>query len=308
MRLVRVGAPGSERPGVIDGAGVLRDLSPLTADIDAAFLAGDWAADVRSALEADTLPTLEPGRLGAPIARPGNVVGIGLNYADHAARAGVAVPSEPIVFLKASSSVVGPTDVIRIPSGSTQTDWEAELGVVIGAPLRLCDDPDQALRSIAGLVAADDVTEREHAASGPTWAKGKCHDTFCPIGPWLVSPDEVGDLQDLRIELWVNGERRQAGSTAQMTFGVGELLAYVSRHMTLHPGDLVLTGTPGGVAGHHASPAPYLRAGDVVELEVTGLGRQRTHVVAHDDVSARLTDDTARSRPEQVPAGQETRP
>lgn len=307
MRLVRVGPPGNETPGVIDDAGVVRDLSPITTDIDGGFLAGDGLAEVRAALEAGTLHTLAPGRLGAPIARPGTVVGIGLNYADHAASAGVDVPTEPIVFLKASSSVIGPTDAIRIPEGSTQTDWEAELGVVIGRTLSLCQDPTEALQAVAGLVVADDVTEREHAAYGPTWAKGKCHDTFCPIGPWLVTPDEVDDLQDLRIQLWVNGERRQSSSTSEMAFGVGELLAYVSRHMTLHPGDLVLTGTPGGVAGHHDAPAPYLRAGDVVEIEITGLGRQRTHVVGHDPESARLTEDIARGRREPMPAGEETR-
>lgn len=279
MKLVRVGEPGQERPGILDGHGTIRDLSPLTGDIDGTFLASGRIAEARQALWAGMLERMPEGRLGAPIARPGKVIGVGLNYHCFAERAGVQAPPEPIIFLKPSSCVVGPTDMIRIPPGSERTDWEAELGVVMGRRLSMCTDAEEARSAIGGFVTADDITERAHAEYGPTWAKGKCHDTFCPIGPWLVTPDEVDDLQDLRIRLWVNGRPRQSGTTGRMVFPVGEALAYISRHMTLEPGDLVLTGTPAGVACHHSEPRPYLRAGDVVELEVHGLGRQRTKVV-----------------------------
>lgn len=281
MRFVRYGAPGAERPGVLDGDGVVHDLSPLTHDIDAQFLAdADHVRRTSSALGSGELPDVpEPGRLGPPVARPGKVVGIGLNYRDHAAETGVEPPTEPIVFLKASSSVVGANDDIELPPGSTHTDWEVELGVVVGRPLRRETDPDRALTAVAGYVAAHDVSERDLQLNhGPTWAKGKSCDTFCPIGPWLVTPDEVGDPADLDLRLSVNDTLRQSSNTGQMVFGVGELLAYLSGLMTLEPGDLVLTGTPGGVAMGQPDPKPYLRAGDVVDLEVERLGMHTSRV------------------------------
>jgi len=280
VRLLRVGPPGAERPAALDDAGVLRDLSSVTPDVDGRLLADPVAlAAVRAALAAASLPVLPPGlRVGPPVARPGKVVGIGLNYKDHAAEAGVPIPDEPVVFLKPSTSVSGPFDPIVLPAGSESSDHEVELGVVVGRLLKDCVEPAEALAAVGGYLTVDDVTERARLAKGPTWAKGKCADTFTPIGPWLVSPDEVGDPQQLTLELSVNGASRQSGSTALMAYGVGELLAYVSTLMTLEPGDLVLTGTPGGVAAGRPEPKPFLRAGDVVEAEVSGLGLQRTPV------------------------------
>jgi 2-keto-4-pentenoate hydratase/2-oxohepta-3-ene-1,7-dioic acid hydratase in catechol pathway len=267
---------------VLDGDDLVRDLSSMTPDIDGRFLSDPARVEVaRQALASGNLPVLTGGatRLGAPIAKPGKVVGIGLNYHDHAAEAGVVPPAEPVVFLKASSSVVGPYDNIELPPGSAHTDWEVELGVVLGHPLRRTASETAALSAVAGYVVANDVTERRLAADGPTWAKGKCSDTFCPLGPWLVTPDEIDDPQDLDLRLSVNGAPRQSGHTGQMVFGVGALLTYLSGLMTLEPGDLVLTGTPAGVAMGHPEPKPFLRAGDVVEPEVQHLGRQRSRVV-----------------------------
>jgi len=283
MRLLRIGPPGRERPAALDEAGVLRDLSSVTRDIDAVFLADPTAvAAARQAVASGAMPELPAGlRVGAPVGRPGTVVGIGLNYRDHAAEAGLPLPATPVMFLKPGSSVVGPYDDIVLPAGSTATDYEVELGVVIGQPLGDCSDPVQALAAVAGYVAADDVTERDLLAAGPTWTKGKCCDTFTPIGPWLVTADELPDPQSLSLQLWVNGEQRQSSDTKLMAFGVAELLCAVSALMTLGPGDLVLTGTPGGVAAGRPEPKPFLRDGDVVELEVEGLGRQRTPVRGH---------------------------
>lgn len=281
MRLLRVGPAGHERPAVLDDDGVLRDLSGLVADIDGRLLEDEARlAAVRRALAVGALPALpDDVRLGPPFARPGKVVGIGLNYQDHAAETGVSIPSEPVVFLKPSTSVGGPVDPIELPPGSEATDHEVELGVVVGRRLRRCPDPAEALAAVAGYVTANDVSERSRIAAGPTWTKGKCADTFTPVGPWLVTPDEVGDPQSLALWLSVNGEVRQRASTSLMAYGVGELLAYVSTLMTLEPGDLVLTGTPGGVAAGRPDPKPYLREGDVVEAEVAGLGRQCTPVI-----------------------------
>lgn len=281
MKLLRVGPPGAERPAGLDPAGVLRDLAPLLAEVDGPLL-GDPVRlrVVREALASAELPVVPDGtRVGAPVARPGTVVGIGLNYEDHAEEAGVAIPDEPVVFLKPSATVAGPHDAIELPDGSTTTDHEVELGVVLGRRLRAAS-VEEALAAVGGYVTANDVSERSRIAAGPTWAKGKCADTFTPIGPWLVTPDEVPDPQALRLDLWVDGERRQCGSTARMAYGVAELLAYVSSLMTLEPGDLVLTGTPGGVAAGRPEPRPFLREGQVVEAEVSGLGRQRTPVAA----------------------------
>jgi len=282
MRLLRVGPPGSERPAALDADGVLRDLSPVVSSVDGTMLADDAAlAAVAEALGAGTLPELpSTARRGVPFARPGKVVGIGLNYRCYAAESGAVVPERPVVFLKPGSTVCGPEDHIDLPRGSTATDHEVELGVVVGRALRWCDDPVEALTSVGGYVAVNDVTERHLAADGPTWAKGKCCDTFTPAGPWLVTPDEVADPQALALELRVNGEPRQVGNTRDMAFSVAELLCYLSGLMTLEPGDLVLTGTPAGVAAGRPDPKPFLRDGDVVELEVEGLGRQRTPVRA----------------------------
>ncbi|GAB3073218.1 fumarylacetoacetate hydrolase family protein [Pedococcus soli] len=291
MRFARVGAAGAERPVVVSADGGLLDLGAAWGDVDAVL--GDLAA-VGSALDRGHLPSVgadDELRFGSPIPRPGKVVGIGLNYADHAAEAGAALPTEPVVFLKATTSVCGPTDDIRMLPGSSSTDYEVELGVVLGATLRDEADPARALEAVAGYVLAHDVSDRAmQLERGGTWTKGKSADTFCPVGPWLVTPDEVGDPAALRLRLSVNGEPRQDGTTADMVFGVGEVLAYVSRLMTLEPGDLVITGTPAGVAMGQVEPRPYLRHGDVVELDGGVLGRQRSRVV---DPSANPTPDHA---------------
>lgn len=282
MKLLRVGAVGRERPAALDDGGELRDLSSLTDDIDGPLLADDVRlAALRQALLDRTLPVYPPSvRIAAPVARPGTVIGIGLNYSDHAAESGASIPDEPVVFLKPGSTVCGPLDTIRLPPDSTTTDYEVELGVVVGRRLSQCEDPVAALVAVGGYLTANDVTERSRVAAGPTWAKGKCADTFTPIGPWLVTADEVADPQALALTLLVNGEVRQSGRTSSMAYGVGELLAYVSSLMTLEPGDLVLTGTPGGVAVGRPEPKPFLRDGDVVTAEVSGLGAQRTPVAA----------------------------
>ncbi|PVG84549.1 2-hydroxyhepta-2,4-diene-1,7-dioate isomerase [Nocardioides gansuensis] len=280
MRLLRVGPPGRERPAALDADGILRDLSGVVPEIDGALLADPVRMAGLRQLVLPGLPAVRGNvRIGPPVARPGKVVGIGLNYKDHAAEAGLAIPDEPVVFLKPSTTVSGPYDPVELPPGSTSSDHEVELGVVLGRRLKGCTDPAAALDAVGGYLTADDLTERAQLAKGPTWAKGKCADTFTPIGPWLVTADEVGDPQALSLELSVNGCVRQSGSTSLMAYGVGELLAFVSCLMTLEPGDLVLTGTPGGVAAGRPDPKPFLREGDVVEAEVSGLGRQRTPVL-----------------------------
>ena len=282
MRLLRVGPRGQERPAAFDQDDVLRDLSPVVSDVNGSLL-GDLLAlhRVRLALTTRRLPVVPVGtRIGAPLARPGKIVGIGLNYHDYALALGTEVPAQPVVFFKPSSTVVGPFDQIEVPEGSTATDYEVELGVVLGRHLRGCRDVREALRAVGAYVAVNDVTERDFASEGPTWAKGKCCDTFTPVGPWLVTPDDVPDPQSLGLRLSVNGQVRQSGSTGAMAFEVADLLCYLSNLMTLEPGDLVLTGTPAGVAASMPEPRPYLRHGDVVELEVSGLGLQRTTVRA----------------------------
>jgi 2-keto-4-pentenoate hydratase/2-oxohepta-3-ene-1,7-dioic acid hydratase in catechol pathway len=276
MRFARVGAPGAERPVVVTADGRLLDLAEVTDDIDGAFL-GRLAAVRPDGLHALRGTSL---RFGPPITRPGKVVGIGLNYARHAAEAGVAQPAEPVVFLKAPTSVCGPTDVIRMMPGSVSTDYEVELGVVLGATLRDERDPQRALAAVAGYVLAHDVSDRAlQLERGGTWTKGKSADTFCPIGPWLVTPDELGDPHDLRLRLAVNGDTRQDGSTQDMIFSVAEILCYASSLMTLEAGDLIVTGTPAGVAMARPEPRPYLRHGDVVELDGGVLGTHRNLVV-----------------------------
>ncbi|RLL67064.1 fumarylacetoacetate hydrolase family protein [Streptomyces sp. Z26] len=282
MKLLRVGTAGAERPALLDGSGVLRDLSGVVPDIDGALLADPAALErVRDAAASGALPVLDPAglRTGPPVARIGKAVCIGLNYHDHARETGAAVPAEPIVFLKAADTVVGPYDTVLVPRGSVKTDWEVELAVVIGRTARYLESDEEALAAVAGYAVAHDVSEREFQLErGGQWDKGKNCETFNPLGPWLVTPDEVPDPQALRLRLWVNGELRQDGSTAQQIFPVAEVVRHVSRFMTLHPGDIVNTGTPAGVAMGHPDPKPYLRPGDVVELEIDGLGRQRQHL------------------------------
>lgn len=283
MKLLRVGAPGREIPAVRAEDGRLLDISELAADVDGAFLAGDGVARVRAALEAGTLPELPGGpglRIGAPVARPGKVVCIGLNYRDHAEETGAKIPQRPVVFLKAPYTVVGPDDAVLIPRGSTKTDYEVELAVVIGRAARYLDSPEAALEHIAGYAISNDVSEREFQIEySAQWDLGKSCETFNPLGPWLVTPDEVGDPGKLGLRLSVNGERRQDGSTANLIFGVAYVVWYLSQYMLLEPGDVINTGTPAGVALGRADK-PYLRPGDVVELEIDGLGTARQQFAA----------------------------
>lgn len=278
MKLLRVGPEGAERPGVLAEDGSLLDLSGLTREIDGDFLATGLER-AKAAYAAGELPPLQntPEGIGAPLARPGKVVCIGLNYRDHAEETGAAEPAEPVVFMKAPDTVVGPEDQVLIPRASAKTDWEVELGVVIGAPARYLDGPRDAAAHIAGYVLSHDVSEREFQIErGGQWDKGKNCETFNPLGPWLVTADEVADPQGLGMRLWVNGELRQNGSTKNMIFDVGHVVWYLSQFMVLRPGDVINTGTPAGVALGRTDH-PYLREGDVVELEIDGLGRQRQH-------------------------------
>ncbi|WP_413757414.1 fumarylacetoacetate hydrolase family protein [Streptomyces sp. MMBL 11-3] len=279
MKLLRVGTAGAERPALLDAEGVLRDLSELVPDIDGALLSDDAALDrIRTAAGSGELPVLDADglRVGPPVGRIGKVVCIGLNYHDHAQETGAEPPAEPVIFFKAADTVVGPYDEVLVPRGSVKTDWEVELAVVIGRTARYLASGEEALTHVAGYAVAHDVSEREFQIErGGTWDKGKNCETFNPLGPWLVTADEVGDPQGLGLKLWVNGELRQDGSTADQIFGVAEVVRYVSQFMTLYPGDVINTGTPAGVAMGMAEPKPFLRVGDVVELEVSGLGRQR---------------------------------
>ncbi|WP_371499127.1 fumarylacetoacetate hydrolase family protein [Kitasatospora sp. NBC_00374] len=277
MKLLRVGPAGAERPVVLGRDGAAYDLSGRTADIDGAFLSGLDRAGLDAAVEAGELPRTDIGgqRIGAPVARPGKVVGIGLNYRDHAAEAGAQLPEEPVVFLKPSNTVVGPEDEVLVPRGSEKTDYEVELAVVIGRTARYLESHRAAAEVIAGYAAVNDVTERAFQFErGGQWDKGKSAETFTPLGPWLVTPDEVGDPQALGLRLWVNGRLRQDGTTAEMVFPVLEIVRYLSQFMVLEPGDVIITGTPAGVTLGHPG-TPFLRPADVVELEVDGLGRQR---------------------------------
>ena len=281
MKLLRIGPPGAERPAVLDVAGDLRDLSPITANLDPGFLADAGIERARTALASGDLPLIsEEGlRVGPPLARPGKIVCIGLNYRDHAAETGTQLPAEPVLFFKAPNTVIGPDDEVLIPRNSVKTDWEVELAVVIGRTARYLDSHQDALACVAGYAVSNDVSEREFQLErGGQWDKGKSCETFNPLGPWLVTADEVPDPQSLGLRLWVNGTPRQDGNTKNMAFGVAELVRYVSQFMVLEPGDVVNTGTPAGVALGQPDPKPYLRAGDVVELEIDGLGRQRQTV------------------------------
>lgn len=276
MRFARLGDHGAEIP-VVQSDGASFDLRTIADDIDAAFFAAEGVARTRALLAAGQLPLLEDAgrRVGAPIATPGKIVCIGVNYADHAAESGMAVPAEPVVFMKDPSTIVGPADTVRIPPGSTKTDWEVELGVVIGAEARYLASPDEAAAVIGGYVLSHDVSEREYQLErGGQWDKGKSCETFNPLGPVLVTPDEIADPGNLGLRLHVNGKLRQDGTTADMIFGVDHIIWYLSQFMVLRPGDLINTGTPHGVA-LGLPGQPYLRAGDIVDLEIDGLGSAR---------------------------------
>jgi 2-keto-4-pentenoate hydratase/2-oxohepta-3-ene-1,7-dioic acid hydratase in catechol pathway len=275
VKLLRVGPEGAERPVVLAEDGTLLDLSGVTRDIDGDFLATGLERS-RVAYEAGELPAIQnTKRVGAPVVRPGKVVCIGLNYRDHAAETNADIPAEPIIFMKAANTVVGPADDVLIPRGSRQTDYEVELAVVLGGRARYLGSSDEAPGLIAGYAISNDVSEREFQLErGGTWDKGKSCETFNPMGPYLVTADEIADPQDLGLRLWVNGELRQNGGTRDMIFGVYHLIWYLSQFMVLEPGDVINTGTPAGVALGRPG-TPYLRAGDILELEIDGLGRQR---------------------------------
>ncbi|WP_129305510.1 fumarylacetoacetate hydrolase family protein [Streptomyces sp. L2] len=280
MRFLRVGAKGAEFPVVIDADGISPDLSTVTGDIDGAFFAAFGVGLARDALDAGELAPIDVTGLpvGAPVAAPGKIVCIGLNYCDHAAETGAELPYEPVIFLKAANTVVGPDDTVLIPRTSVKTDHEIELAAVIGRTARYLDSPDRAHAVIAGYTISDDVSERafQHERGGQ-WTKGKSCETFNPLGPWLVTPDETGDPQNLTMRLWVNGELRQDSHTSNMVFPVHILVWYLSQFMVLEPGDVINTGTPAGAA-FGTTPFPYLAPGDVVEAEIDRLGRQR-HVI-----------------------------
>jgi 2-keto-4-pentenoate hydratase/2-oxohepta-3-ene-1,7-dioic acid hydratase in catechol pathway len=279
MKLLRVGTAGAERPALLDEDGTtLRDLSGLVTDIDGALLADGAALErVRAAAAAGDLPVLVGDqRVGAPLTGIGKIVCIGLNYHDHARETNAQAPSEPIIFFKAADTVIGPDDTVLIPRKSVKTDWEVELAIVIGRTARYVESAEAALSHVGGYALSNDVSEREFQLErGGQWDKGKNCETFNPLGPWLVTPDEVPDPQALTMKLSVNGESKQDGTTADMIFPVAEIVRYVSQFMTLHPGDVINTGTPAGVALGQPEPKPYLRAGDVVELSIEGLGTQR---------------------------------
>jgi ureidoglycolate lyase len=278
MRLVRYGDASKEKPGILDAQGVIRDLSGVVADIDGSALAPDSLAKLRG-LNADSLPKVGGNpRLGSPVAMPSKLVAIGLNYSDHAKEANQAIPSEPIIFMKATSSICGPNDAVVLPKGSKKGDWEVELAFVIGKKAQSVSEAD-ALSYVAGYLICNDVSEREwQLERGPTWDKGKGFDTFAPLGPWVVTADEIRDPQSLAMWLDLNGKRMQTGNTNTMIFSVKKLVSYISYCMTLLPGDVVTTGTPPGV-GLGVKPNPvFLKAGDSMRLGIDGLGEQKQQV------------------------------
>jgi len=278
MKLVRYGEAGREKPGLVDADGQTRDLSGLIPDITGATLSSDTLDRIRQA-DPSTLPLVPSGqRLGACVGQVRNFIAIGLNYADHAAETGAAIPAEPIVFNKAPSCIVGPNDDVIIPRGSHKTDWEVELAIVIGERASYIG-ANEAFNYVAGYCVCNDVSEREFQNErGGTWTKGKGCPTFGPLGPWLVTRDEIPDPQNLSMWLDVNGERMQTGSTRTMIFNVAQIVSYVSHFMILEPGDVITTGTPPGV-GMGMKPPRYLKAGDVVSLGIEGLGEQRQRFV-----------------------------
>jgi 2,4-diketo-3-deoxy-L-fuconate hydrolase len=282
MKLVRFGEPGQEKPGVIDASGQIRDLSGLIPDITGATLSSESLDRIRKA-DLNILPVAPSGqRLGACVGQVRNFIAIGLNYADHAAETGAPIPAEPIIFNKAPSCIVGPNDDVVIPRKSQKTDWEVELAIVIGERASYVA-ANEALDFVAGYCVCNDVSEREYQIErGGTWTKGKGCPTFGPLGPWLVTKDEISDPQNLSMWLDVNGERMQNGSTRTMIFNVAQIVSYVSHFMFLEPGDVITTGTPPGV-GMGMKPQRYLRAGDVVSLGIEGLGEQRQRFIAFEE-------------------------
>lgn len=278
MQFLRLGPVGDERPAVRTDDGTTYDLLPITPDVDGAFLANDGVARVRAALDVGELEVMdtEGVRVGPPLARPGKVICIGLNYRDHAEETGADIPAEPVMFLKTPDTIVGPYDEVLVPRRSVKTDWEVELGVVIGRTARYLESEEDALACVGAYVLSHDVSEREFQIErGGTWDKGKNCETFNPLGPFLVPAGEIADPQNLEMRLWVNGEIKQNSSTKNMIFPIAEIVRYLSQFLVLRPGDVINTGTPAGVALGQPEPKPYLRAGDVVELEIEGLGKQR---------------------------------
>ncbi|HWL80863.1 MAG TPA: fumarylacetoacetate hydrolase family protein [Roseomonas sp.] len=278
MKLLRFGAPGQEKPGLLDADGTIRDLSGVVSDLAGETLSPEGLAKL-AALDTSKLPAVSGSpRIGPPVARMTNFVCIGLNYADHAAETGAAIPKEPIIFLKSLGALSGPNDDVEIPAGSTKTDWEVELAIVIGRRAKRVSEAD-AMDYVAGYALCNDVSEREYQIErGGTWDKGKGCDTFGPLGPWLVTKDEVPDPQNLAMFCEVDGERYQDGSTRTMIFGVTKLVSYVSQFITLHPGDVISTGTPPGV-GMGQKPPKFLKPGQTIRLGIEGLGEQTQRTV-----------------------------
>lgn len=289
MKLARYGPAGVEKPALFDETGRLRDLSGQLRDIDAEAISKEGLQRL-AGIDIASLPTVEnPVRLGAPVAGTRQFIAVGLNYADHAAEAKMEIPSEPVLFTKAVGCIQGPNDDVRKPRGSTKMDWEAELAIVIGTRASYVDE-DQALDHVAGYLICDDISERNFQLErGGTWDKGKGCETFGPIGPWLVTKDEVGDVQDLEIWLNVNGRRMQTGNTSTMVFGCAKLVSYVSQFMVLSPGDIITTGTPPGV-GMGMHPPQFLEEGDEVELGIEKLGTQRHTVIGWDATRSPLSE------------------
>jgi 2-keto-4-pentenoate hydratase/2-oxohepta-3-ene-1,7-dioic acid hydratase in catechol pathway len=281
MKLLRYGQPGAERPGILDSTGKIRDLSAVIPDLAGDALSPAALARLRQ-IDAATLPVVAGSpRIGPCVSGVGKFVCIGLNYSDHAAESGMALPAEPVVFMKATSCIVGPNDDVIIPRGSTKSDWEVELGVIIGSTVKYVDEQN-ALSYVAGYCVINDLSERAFQLEGTgQWVKGKSADTFGPIGPWLITSDEVPDPQSLKMWLEVDGHRYQNGTTRTMVFSVPYLISYLSRFMSLHPGDIISTGTPPGV-GLGQKPPVYLRPGNIITLGIDGLGQQRQQVVAWD--------------------------
>ena len=280
MKLMRYGAKGAEKPALVDAHGVVRDLSGVITDITPATLTPAGLQRLRE-IDPTTLPVVaNPGRIATPYSGCAKFLCVGLNYADHAAESNLPVPAEPILFTKTLSCLVGCNDAVVLPQGSVKSDWEVELGVIIGTKARYVT-PAAALQHVAGYCVVNDVSEREYQTErGGTWDKGKGCDTFGPVGPWLVTADEIADPQDLAMWLDVNGVRTQTGSTRTMIFSVAQLVSYISRFMTLYPGDLISTGTPPGVGMGHKPHPVYLKAGDTMHLSISGLGEQRQTVHA----------------------------
>jgi 2-keto-4-pentenoate hydratase/2-oxohepta-3-ene-1,7-dioic acid hydratase in catechol pathway len=278
MKLVRYGAAGAEKPGLIDANGAIRDLSGVLKDIDGSALSDESLARIK-ALDPDSLPKVDGNpRFGAPVANVGKFIAIGLNYSDHAKESNMPIPKEPVVFNKATSCIMGPNDTVVLPAGSVKGDWEVELAFVIGKTAKNVSEAD-ALDHVAGYMICNDVSEREwQLERGQTWDKGKGFDTFGPIGPWLVTRDEIADPQNLAMWLDVNGKRMQTGNTNTMIFNIRQLVAYVSFLCTLKPGDVITTGTPPGVGMGIKPTAVFLKSGDVMRVGIDGLGEQRQEV------------------------------